>query len=239
VDHDPPSEAGAASPVADERTYSETVRRVVLALCVARYVVPIVSLLLLPGLLREDVADGYVYGLFAVRPGREVMLFAGYLFRLDGRPSLVLLFLAGIPFFVAATWVFFLLGRVYRSAIREGTGPAWLARLAPAEKIEVAQRALARRGPLVAFIVRVGGLPPTLVGAAAGVSDVRPTPYLVADAVGSVVVFALTVGIGYGLGETYTRSGPWFTGAAVIIVLALSTWFSSWVQREFEREGIE
>ena len=230
---------GDATPAPTARTSSDLLRRVVLALCVARYVVPIASLALLPGLLREDVSNGFLYGLFALRPGREVMLFAGYLFRLDGRPNLVVLYLAGFAFFVAATWVFFLLGRLYRTAIRAGTGPAWLARLAPADKVEVAQRALARRGPLVAFIVRVGGLPPTLVGAAAGVSDVRPVPYLAADAVGSVLVFGLTIGIGYGLGETYTRSGPWFTAAAFVIILGLSTWFTSWVQREFEREGIE
>lgn len=218
------------------RRPSDTYRRVLLALCVARYVVPIAALAMLPGLLREDVADRFLYLLFAIRPGREVMLFAGFLVRADGRPSLVLLFVVGIPFFVLATWAFFALGRAYRSAIRTGDGPAWLNRLAPPDKVEVAQRALARRGPLVAFLVRVGGLPPTILGAAAGVSDTRPVPYLAADAVGAVAVYSLTVGIGYALGETYERSGPWFTGAGIVVVLVLATWFNSWMQRELERE---
>lgn len=218
------------------RTYGDSFRRTVLGLCVARYVVPIAALAMLPGLLREDVADRFLYLLFAIRPGREVMLFVGYLVRAEGRPSVVLLFLAGFPFFVMATWLFFLLGRVYATAIRTGEGPPWLNRLAPPDKVDVAQRALARRGPLVAFLVRVGGLPPTLLGAAAGVSDTRPVPYLAADAAGAVVVYALTVGIGFGLGEAYDRSGPWFTGFAILVVLGLSSWFSTWMQRELERD---
>lgn len=226
----------AAHAVERSRSYSDTFRRVVLTLCVARYLVPIAALAMLPGLLREDVADRFLYLLFAIRPGREVMLFVGFLFRSDGRPDLVLLFLAGVPFFVMATWVFFLLGRVYAEAIRTGEGPEWLGRLAPPDKVEVAQRALARRGPLVAFLVRVGGLPPTLLGAAAGVSDTRARPYLIADALGAVVVYALTVGIGFALGEAYARSGPWFTGLAIVVVLGLSTWFNTWMQRELERE---
>lgn len=241
-DEDPSTPGTGAVPTPehldDDRRYSDRFRRAVLALCVSRYVIPIAALAMLPGLLREDVADRFLYLLFAIRPGREVMLFVGFLFRSEGRPDLVLLFLAGVPFFVMATWAFFLLGRVYRTAIRTGDGPGWLHRIAPPDKVEVAQRALARRGPLVAFLVRVGGLPPTILGAAAGVSDTRPRAYLAADALGAVVVYALTVGIGYGLGEAYQRSGPWFTAAAVLVVLGLSTWFNSWMQRELEGDAL-
>lgn len=225
---------GASVPA---RPYPEALRRLVLGAAVARYVIPIVSLSLLPGLLREDVSNRFLYTLFAVRPGREVMLFAGYLTRLEGRPSLVVMFLAGIPFFVAATALFFLLGRLYRTAIRTGDGPAWLARIAPPDKVEIAQRALVRRGPVVAFLVRIGGLPSTILGAAAGVSDTRPGPYLLADAAGAVALYALIVGIGYGLGSAYQRSGPWLTGAAVVLVFVLSSWFSAWMQRELDREA--
>ncbi|MEX0834652.1 MAG: hypothetical protein WD010_01075, partial [Nitriliruptor sp.] len=219
--------------------YSPTFARVVLWLAVARYVVPILALPLLTRLLRGDVSDGEYALIIALRPGREVMLGAGAQLLRLGRPSPVLLFVAAFPFFVAAVWVFFLLGRVHRTALREGTGPAWLHRIAPPEKIEVGQRALVGRGPIVAFLARVGGLPPTLLAAAAGVTDVRPLRYLLADAAGAVVVFAITLGVGYGLGETYARSGWWFTAAAIVVVLGLSTWFTTWVQREFEREGIE
>ncbi|MEX1176833.1 MAG: VTT domain-containing protein [Nitriliruptor sp.] len=234
---DPPSPGGEHDPL--DRHYSATFGRVVLWLAVARYLIPIAAIPLLTRLLRGDVADGEYALIIALRPGREVMLGAGAQLLRLGRPSPVLLFIAAFPLFVAAVWVFFLLGRVHRRPLREGTGPAWLQRLAPPEKLEVGQRALARRGPIVAFLGRVGGLPPTLLAAAAGVSDVHPVRYLVADAIGAVVVFALTVGVGYGLGETYERSGWWFTAAAIVVILGLSTWFTSWVQREFEREGIE
>jgi membrane protein DedA with SNARE-associated domain len=224
---------------ADDRDWSPMVQRVVLGLAIARYVIPIAALPLLTRLLRGDVADAEYALIVALRPGREVMLGAGAQLLRLGRPSPILLFVAAFPFFVAAVWVFFLLGRVHRAALRTGDGPAWLHRMAPPEKLEIGQRALARRGPIVAFIGRVGGLPPTLLAAAAGVSDVRPMRYLAADAAGAVVVFALTVGVGYGLGEAYQRSGWVFTVVAVVVVLGLSTWFSSWIQREFEREGIE
>jgi membrane protein DedA with SNARE-associated domain len=237
-----PGEHGPHLPAPDELAgsrYSATFGRVVLWLAVARYVIPIAALPLLTRLLRGDVSDGEYLLIVALRPGREVMLGAGAQLLRLGRPNPLLLFLAAFPFFVAAVWVFFLLGRVHQAALRTGEGPAWLARLAPPEKLEVAQRALARRGPVVAFLGRVGGLPPTLLGAAAGVSDVAPVRYLAADAVGAVVVFALTVGVGYGLGETYERAGWVFTVVALVVIFGLATWFSSWLQREFEREGIE
>jgi membrane protein DedA with SNARE-associated domain len=226
-------------PATEHRHYPPVVARVVLWLAVARYLVPIAAIPLLARLLRGDVSDGEYALTIALRPGREVMLGAGAQLLRLGRPSPLLLFLAAFPFFVAAVWVFFLLGRVHRASLRAGTGPAWLQRIAPPEKLEVGQRALASRGPIVAFVARIGGLPPTLLAAAAGVSDVRPGRYLAADAVGAVVVFALTVGIGYGLGETYERSGWWFTAGAIGVVLVLSSWLSSRVQREFERAGIE
>lgn len=242
VSEQPPTTSRPHPGVGDEptdRTWSPLVQRVVLGLAIARYVIPIAALPLLTRLLRGDVADREYALIVALRPGREVMLGAGAQLLRLGRPSPVLLFVAAFPFFVAAVWVFFLLGRVHRAALRTGDGPAWLHRMVPPEKLDIAQRALVRRGPVVAFIGRVGGLPPTLLAAAAGVTDVRPLRYLAADAAGAVVVFALTVGVGYGLGEAYQRSGWVFTVVAVVVVLGMSSWFTSWLQREFEREGIE
>jgi membrane protein DedA with SNARE-associated domain len=245
VPDQPPTTSSRPEPGSDEaaaatdRTWSPLVQRVVLGLAIARYLIPIAAIPLLSRLLRGDVADAEYALVVALRPGREVMLGAGAQLARLGRPSPLLLFVAAFPFFVMAVWVFFLLGRVHRSALRTGNGPAWLHRLVPPEKLEIGQRALARRGPTVAFIARVGGLPPTLLGAAAGVSDVRPVPYLLSDAAGAVVVFALTIGVGYGLGEAYQRSGWVFTIVAFLVIFGLATWFTSWLQREFEREGIE
>jgi membrane protein DedA with SNARE-associated domain len=152
-------------------------------------------------------------------------------------PAAGLVFVAAFRMFLAAVGLCFGLGRVYRAALRDGTGPPWLQRLAPPDRLEVAQRALVERGPVVAVLARVGGLPPPVLAAAAGVSDVRPGRYLVADAVGGVLAFSATVAVGYALGEAYARSGPWFTGLAVVLVLVLATWFNRWMERELGRGG--
>lgn len=219
-----------------ERRYPAWLRQLVIVLAIARYVVPIAALAFLPAALQADVSNRFLYWFIGVRPGREVMLLTGYRLRVAGEPDVVLMFVAAIPFFLAATGVFFLLGRMFQAPLREGTGPRWLQQLAPPDRIEVAQRALARRGPIVAFLARIGGLPYTILGAAAGISDVSPRRYLAADAVGAVVTYAMTVGIGYGLGQAYERGGRWFTIGGVVLVFVLAMWFSNWMQKELARE---
>ena len=239
-DPNPPAAAadGPALPEPHQlvgRLVPDAVRRLVVALAVLRYVVPIVAIAAVPGLL----ASRRILLLTALRPGKEILLLAGGRIRLDGEPSVLLLFLAAFPLYVAAVWAFFVLGRAYQVPLRTGEGPRWLHRAVPPDRLEVAQRALARRGPVIAFVARVGGLPPTVLAAAAGVSDVRARGYLLADAVGSVVAFSMTVGIGYGLGETYERAGVWFTVTAVVLVFALAAWFQRWIERELAREGAQ
>lgn len=229
---------GPSLPDPDElvgRRVPEAVRRTVLAIAVLRYVVPILAIAAVPGLL----ASRQLPLLVALRPGKEILLLAGGRVRLDGEPSLLLLFLAAFPLYVAAVWAFFVLGRAYQVALRTGEGPIWLHRIVPPERLEVAQRALARRGPVIAFVGRVGGLPATILAAAAGVSDVRARGYLIADGLGAVVAFSMTVGIGYALGEAYERAGTWFTVAGVVLVFVLATWFQRWIERELDREGAQ
>jgi membrane protein DedA with SNARE-associated domain len=232
----PSEDGGPRLPDPDElvgRRIPDGIRRLVVTLAVLRYAIPILAIAAVPGLL----ANRQIALLVGLRPGKEILLLAGGRIRLDGEPSFLLLFLAAFPLYVAAVWAFFVLGRAYQVALRTGEGPAWLHRAVPPEKLEVAQRALARRGPVIAFVGRVGGLPPTILAAAAGVSDVRARGYLLADGIGAVVAFAMTVGIGYGLGEAYERAGVWFTVSAVVLVFGLATWFQRWIERELAREG--
>ncbi|MTV24365.1 hypothetical protein FTX61_02870 [Nitriliruptoraceae bacterium ZYF776] len=221
------------------RRYPVWVRQLVILLALARYVIPIGAIAFIPAALQPDVSNRFLYLFIGLRPGREVMLLTGYRYRIAEEPDLVLMFLAAFPFFVVATWVFFLLGRIFQEPLRAGTGPRWLQQLAPPERIEVAQRALARRGAIVAFLARIGGLPYTILGAAAGISDVSPRRYLVADALGAVVTFAMTVGIGFALGSAYERGGRWFTIGGLVVVAALAMWFSTWMQRELDREDAQ
>ena len=73
------------------------------------------------------------------------------------------------------------------------------------------------------------------MAAAAGVSDVRTRAFLLADAVGAVLSFALVFGIGLALGAAYERGGPWLTGAGLVVVVVAASVVSRWLQAEAER----
>lgn len=218
----------AASPDAFAR--ARRWRRPLLALSGLRYVVPILALPLVPVLTPDDVGL-----LTLLRPGKEILLLAGGLTRTRATPGVLVAFLAYLPLMVGGVWAFFGLGRAYAEDLRAGEGPAWLTRAVPPDKLEVAQRVLTRRGPVVALIGRVAALPPTVVAAAAGVSDVHTGRFLLADFVGAVLSFALLFGIGLALGAAYEQGGPWLTGIGLALVVVAVMLVSRWLQAEAER----
>lgn len=205
-------------------------RRPLVVLSALRYVVPILALPLVPVLTPDEVGL-----LTLLRPGKEILLLAGGLTRTQQTPGVVIAFLAYLPLMVGGVWAFFGLGRAYADDLRTGDGPEWFTRAVPPDRLEVAQRVLARRGPVVAVIGRVAALPPTIVAAAAGVSDVSTPRFLVADAIGAVLSFGVVFGIGLALGEAYERGGPWLTGAGVVLVVTAAMLVSRWLQAEAER----
>lgn len=210
------------------------IRRAALAVAVARYVIPLLALPLIPVLLPDRTAL-----LILLRPTRELLLVAGAQLRVTGEPELWLLFAAFVPLMMVAVWAFFVVGRAYRGPLRDGDGPRWLHRVMPADQLEQAQRVLARRGPTIAVLGRVAGFPPTLLAAAAGVSDVAARRYLAADSVGAVLAFAIAVGAGYTLGQAYERGGVWLTAGGLALILILVVLLSRWVRREATRgEGL-
>lgn len=202
-------------------------RKALLAVAIARYVVPIAALPLVPALLPDRLIL-----LMLLRPGREVQLAAGGLNRMNGEPDLFVAFLAFVPLMVVAVWAFFWLGRAWKPELIAQDADGWLARLVPPEIFHEFRRLLDRRGPMLAFIGRIGALPPTILAAAAGTSDVDPRRYLVADFLGAVVGFALTVGVGWGLGRAYERGGWWLTGIGLLLFFGVLAWVSSWIRRE-------
>lgn len=218
----------AASPDAFAR--ARRWRRPLLALSGLRYVVPILALPLVPVLTPDDVGL-----LTLLRPGKEILLLAGGLTRTRATPGVLVAFLAYLPLMVGGVWAFFGLGRAYAEDLRAGEGPAWLTRAVPPDKLEAAQRVLTRRGPVVALIGRVAALPPTVVAAAAGVSDVHTGRFLLADFVGAVLSFALLFGIGLALGAAYEQGGPWLTGIGLALVVVAVMLVSRWLQAEAER----
>jgi membrane protein DedA with SNARE-associated domain len=211
-------------------TVSTVWRRVVVSIAVLRYVIPLVAIPLIPFLIVDQVPL-----LVLLRPQKEFLLLGGGQLRVRGEPSVALLFAAYVPLMIAAVWAFFAVGRAYGPAMRAGTGPRWLHRALPPDQLEIARSVLAAHGPAIAVLGRIAVLPPTVVAAAAGISDVSARRYLVADATGAVAGFAITVGVGYALGRAYETGGVWLTAAGVALFLGLVLLLTRWIRAEAHR----
>lgn len=209
-------------------------RRVALGVVIGRYVIVLGVIPAIPFLLVQE----RIALLVLLRPTKEWLLVGGAFLRVQGEPSVWLLFAAYTPLMVVVVWFFFIAGRAYRTLLRNGTGPPWLRRAIPPDKLELAQRMLVRRGPLIAVIGRIAAVPPTLMAAAAGVSDIAPRRYLAADLLGAVLAFSIVVTAGYGLGEAYDRGGPWITGLGAGLFVLLIVLLSRWIRREAERSPL-
>lgn len=223
----------AAAPSADqtEPAISTGWRRFGIAVVVLRFAVPLAAVPAIPFLLINDISL-----LVLLRPQKEFLLVGGGQTRYLGEPGVLPLFLAFMPLGILAVAAFFLVGRAYRSALEDGAGPAWFHRTVPPHQLELAQRLLARRGPAIAILGRIAAMPATVLAAAAGLSDVDAKRYLLADAVGAVLAFALTVGAGLALGRAYERGGAWLTAAGVVLFAVLLVLMTVWLRREAERD---
>ncbi|TVP68395.1 MAG: hypothetical protein EA340_08805 [Nitriliruptor sp.] len=206
-------------------------RRVSLAVVVLRFAIPLAAVPLIPFLIRNQITL-----LVLLRPQKEFLLVGGGQTRFLGEPGVLALLLAYLPLGVLAVTAFFVVGRAYRTPLREENGPAWLHRVVPPRQLELAQRVLAKRGPVIAVLARIAAMPPTVLAAAAGTSDVAPRAYLIADAIGALLGFGMAVGVGLALGRAYEEGGVWLTVVGVVLfaaMIALVTW---WIRREADRD---
>lgn len=210
---------------------SAALRRTVIAVAVLRYAIPIAAIPAIPFL----IADDRLVLLVLLRPQKEFLLLAGAALARTGTPGVTSLFAAYAPFMVVAVWAFFALGRMFRPALDAGEAPRWLTRVLPPSQLDVARRVLGRRGPTIALLGRLAALPPTVMAAAAGASDVDGRRYLVADLVGALASFALMVGLGMALGDAYDRYGVWVTVAGIVVLAGLVALVTRWVRSEAER----
>lgn len=221
------------------REWSPLARQVVVALCVARYVVPIVAIGYAARVLGSfgsgELDGGQVVLLTLLRPAKETLLFAGGVLRVTGEPSALLLFLAYLPLMVVAVWVFFLLGRMYGPTLTAPGNESWLTRMVPPKYVRATQLLLADRGPVIAILARIVAAPPTILAAAAGTAPVNAVRYLAADAVGAAVSFGMMLGLGLALGEAYERAGTPVTIATFVVLLVAISAGQNWFQRELER----
>lgn len=206
-------------------------RRLALAVVVLRYAIPLAAVPLIPFLLTNNITL-----LVLLRPQKEFLLVGGGQTRYLGEPGVLPLLLAYLPLGVLAVTAFFVVGRAYRRVLIEASGPGWLHRAIPPRQLELAQRVLARRGPAIALIGRIAAMPPTVLAAAAGTSEVSAPRYLVADGIGALLAFAMVVSVGLGLGRAYEEGGVWLTVAGVAlftVMVGLVTW---WIRREAQRD---
>jgi membrane protein DedA with SNARE-associated domain len=210
-------------------------RRLAVGVAVLRYVVPIAVIPFIPLLIsRSQLAL-----LVLLRPQKEFLILAAAQLARTGVPSIPLLLAAYVPFMVVAVWAFFLVGRIFRPALDAGEAPRWLTRILPAEQLDVARRVIARRGPAIAVLGRMAALPPTIMAAAAGASDVDGRRYLAADLVGAFASFALMVGAGLLLGDAYEEYGWSVTVAGVVVLLGLIVLITRWFQNEAAKDALQ
>jgi len=212
---------------------SPLLRRIAVSVAVLRYAIPLAVIPAIPFL----ISRGELALLVLLRPQKEFLILAAAQLARTGAPSVALLLAAYVPLMIVAVWAFFIVGRVFRPALDAGEAPRWLTRILPPQQLDVGRRVIARRGPLIAIMGRMAALPPTIMAAAAGASDVNGRRYLAADLVGALGSFALMVGAGLALGDAYDEYGIWVTVAGVIILIALIALITSWVRREAERDS--
>jgi membrane-associated protein len=226
--------AGASStgetPEPASPSVSDGWRRLSLVVVVARFAIPLAAIAAIPFLLVNNITL-----LVLLRPQKEFLLVGGGQSRFLGEPELLPLFLAFLPLGLLTVPAFFVVGRAYRDALEAGSGPGWLHRAIPPKQLRLAQQVLARRGPSIAFLGRIAALPPTVLAAAAGLSDVDWRRYLLADAVGAVVAVSATLGAGFALGRAYEDGGPWITGIGVALFFVLILLLTHWIRREADR----
>jgi membrane protein DedA with SNARE-associated domain len=218
-------------PAPPDSPVSPGLRRLALAVVIGRYAIVLGVIPAIPFLIAQE----RIALLVLLRPTKEWLLLGGAFQRVQGEPSVALLFAAFAPLMLGVVWFFFIAGRAYQDVLRDGSGPRWLRRAIPPDKLELAQRILVRRGPLIAVLGRLAAMPPTLLAAAAGVSDISARRYLAADGVGAVLSFGMVVGAGYGLGQAYEEGGPWITAVGVALFVALVVLMTRWIRREADR----
>ncbi len=223
----------------DAETMHPGFRRFVVGVGIARLVVPITTFFTIVAPLVASIGGGTtsnIYWLLLIRPSKDIQLWGGGLYRTTGEVNLLLLFLAWAPLMIIMNWAFFFIGRAYGPAIARGEGPRWIQRSVTPKNFALARTLLARKGPTIAILGRIAALPPTVLAAAAGTSDVNVWRYQLADTFGAVISFAVTVGIGALLGNAYERGGVWLAVAGVVLFFASVTWMTRWLQREAEVE---
>jgi membrane protein DedA with SNARE-associated domain len=196
-------------------TRTTTLRPVLIGIAAARFVLSVVALFLAPWLYRDHLA-----GLVALRPTKEVLLFAGYQVR-NGNVFWPVVAVAAIPILIISVWVFYALGKSYRDDLDDADLPGIAGRMLPRDRVTDLRETVTDQGWTFVFLGRLAVMPSTLVAAAAGTSDMSTRTFLLADTAGAIVSGAMLLTAGFLLGETYETAGPWFTALGAVVMVGL------------------
>ena len=158
--------------------------------------------------------------LVLLRPTKDVLLAAGFLARRH-EVNLGVVVLAAIPLCLFGVWIMYWLGRSFGPEIRHGKLPRWARRILPKDKIEHLCKVLKKRGDRVVVLGRLAAFPSTMMGAAAGVSGMKPKRFMRADALGAFLSIAESIIAGYVFGAAYKSAGPWLTGLGVLALFGV------------------
>lgn len=159
--------------------------------------------------------------LVLLRPTKDVFLAGGFLVE-RGDVALAPIVLAALPLLVGGVWLFHALGRGFRDEIERAELPWVAGRLLPPKRIKAVGDAVEDGGPRLVYLGRLAAFPSTLVAAAAGTGRMDLRGFLVGDGLGGLTSMALSLTLGYLLGEAYDTAGPWLTGVGVIALAAMA-----------------
>lgn len=193
-------------------------RRTFLTLTVVRAILAIVAIPLAPALYRDHVAM-----LVALRPTKEVFLFAGFQVS-EGNTTMPAVAAAALPLLLGGVWATFGLGRAYADRFDGDEDlPRVVRRVLPRSRVRDLTALLDDKGPRVVFLGRLAAFPSTLMGAAAGAAGMPWRTFVIADGLGALTSLGLSLALGAALQETYEEAGTWLTvlGVAVLAGLAL------------------
>lgn len=196
-------------------------KKVLLVLAGLRAVLGVLAIFLAKFLYRDNFLL-----LVLMRPTKDVFLAGAFLARQGNEPGLLWkVLLAGLPLSLAGVWISYLLGRQYSEEIGRQQLPGIAGRILPVKKIRKFEDMLKKKGPRLALLGRLAAFPSSVIGMAAGSSDLASRKFLPADGLGAVLAIAEVMSLGYVLGSFFNKDDPvtsWtITGVAVAATFGL------------------
>ena len=198
-----------------------------------RAVVAVLAVPLAPTLYR----DHFVV-LVLLRPTKDVLVFGGFLLR-DGDVGLVPVLAAAVPLVVGGVWLSYALGRAYASELRSKDSdiPKWARRILSRKRVNAMGDVLEANRVVAILGGRLSVFPSSVLGAAAGATNMSARDFLVLDGVGGLLSIVEVVGVGYALGSAYERGSRWVTIVGAVVFIGVLALIGRWIRNQASRSS--